>query len=297
MIQVHTIDLEFQGVLKVIAAFLIPHRDGVVLVESGPQTCWEALKRGLAQQGYAPCDVTDVLLSHIHFDHAGAAWVLAKAGANIHVHPKGIRHLADPTRLWNSAARIYGDAGMEMLWGSMEQIEASKLNIAEDGQVLSIGGLEFIAHHSPGHAKHHIAWQCGEALFTGDVGGVCINNGPMEPPCPPPDIDALAWHTSIKKLIELPNVSRLFLTHFGEQTGDVVEHWYALAERLDAWIAFIQQNQHLEDDALTEVFTSFVDQERQNYEGATECYAFANPAEMSVSGIKRWLMKRDEIAA
>lgn len=290
---IHTIDLEFQGVLNVIAAFLVPHRDGIVLVESGPQTCWEALKRGLAKHGFAPCDVTDVLLTHVHFDHAGAAWSLAKAGANIHVHPKGIRHLVDPTRLWNSAARIYGDEGMAMLWGSMEPIDDAKLHVAEEGQELTIGGVKFIAHHSPGHAKHHTAWQCGEALFTGDVGGVRINNGPLEPPCPPPDIDAIAWQTSIASLNALTDVKRLFLTHFGEQTGNVSEHWKKLSERLDAWIAFIESKRDLETSTLTDVFTNFVNGEREKHKGAQGCYAFANPAEMSVSGIRRWLSLRD----
>jgi len=293
MTPIHTIDLEFQGVLKVIAAFLIPHRDGVVLVESGPQTCWEALKRGLAKHGYAPCDVTDVLLSHVHFDHAGAAWSLAKAGANIHVHPKGIRHLADPTRLWNSAARIYGDAGMAMLWGAMENIEDEKLSSIEDEQILNIGGIDFVAHHSPGHAKHHIAWQCGDALFTGDVGGVCINNGPLEPPCPPPDIDAVAWHASIAKLRRLKDVKRLYLTHFGEQTGSVAAHWEGLGVKLDTWISFIAAQGELDTSAVIDAFTEFVNTEREKHGGAEGCYAFANPAEMSVSGIRRWLSLRD----
>ena len=295
--KIHTIDLEFQGVLKVIAAFLIPHRDGVVLIESGPQTCWEALKRGLAKHGYAPCDVTDVLLTHVHFDHAGAAWSLAKAGAKVHVHPKGIRHLADPTRLWNSAARIYGDEGMKILWGAMEPIEDAKLQVAEDGLSVAIGGFEFVAHHSPGHAKHHIAWQCGEALFTGDVGGVCINGGPMEPPCPPPDIDADAWHDSILKLSAIKEVTRLFLTHFGEQPGNTTEHWNILRNRLDTWIAFIESKAELEVSALTDVFSDFVTVERKKHEGAEGCYAFANPAEMSVAGIRRWLSKRDKLTA
>ncbi len=293
---IHTIDLEFQGVRKVIAAFLVPHRDGVVLVESGPQTTWEALKRGLAKHGYAPCDVTDVLLTHVHFDHAGAAWSLAKDGSNVHVHPKGYKHLADPSRLWNSAARIYGDEGMKLLWGAMQPIDESKLHMAEEGQVLKIGGLEFIAHHSPGHAKHHIAWQCGDALFTGDVGGVCINNGPMEPPCPPPDIDAIAWHASIDKLSRLTDVKRLFLTHFGEQQGELADHWRTLGSKLDTWIEFIEANSEMEHHQLIEHFTDFVTEERKKYTGAESCYAFANPAEMSVTGIKRWLHQKEEVA-
>jgi len=290
---IHTIDLEFQGVQHVIAAFLVPHRDGVVLVESGPQSCWKALKKGLAKHGYAPCDVTDVLLTHVHFDHAGAAWSLAKAGANIHVHPKGIRHLADPTRLWNSAARIYGDEGMSMLWGAMEKIHKEKLFSVEDEQVLTLGEVKFTAHHSPGHAKHHIAWQYGQALFTGDVGGVCINNGPLEPPCPPPDIDAVAWHASIEKLSSIKEVTQLYLTHFGKQTGDVATHWSTLGKRLDAWISFIEAKSDLNASQLTDVFNTFVDEDRQQHDGAEGCYAFANPAEMSISGIRRWLSLRD----
>jgi glyoxylase-like metal-dependent hydrolase (beta-lactamase superfamily II) len=295
--KIHTIDLDFQGIKQVIAAFAIEHEDGLVLIESGPYSCWTRLKQGLHELGFEASDVTHLLLTHVHFDHAGAAWALAQVGAKVYVHPSGERHLADPDRLWNSAARIYGEAGMELLWGKMEGIPHEQLISCEDGQIVQAGNLSLIAHHSPGHAKHHIAWQLEDALFTGDVGGVRILGGPVEPPCPPPDIDAIAWRESISKLRSLAEVKHLYLTHFGLQESNVQEHWDTLEKRLEEWIAFVEQRPALSDEALITEFDRFVASTRSAYAGAEDAYALANPSSMSVSGIRRWISKRNQAIA
>src|SRR5262249_13735426 len=152
-------------------------------------------------------------LTHIHLDHAGAAWAMAEMGANIYVHPRGYAHLADPSKLMASAKRLYQDQ-MDALWGTMKPIPAQQLVQVENGQKFTAGELEMVGWHTPGHAYHHIAWQCGKLVFTGDVGGVSIEGGPVQPPCPPPDIDPPAWKKSIELLREL-QPERLYLSHFG----------------------------------------------------------------------------------
>src|SRR5512141_955456 len=128
-----TIDLDFQDKTQAIASYLIRHNDGAVLIESGPGSTLPSLEAGLAKQGLSPRDVTHVLLTHIHLDHAGAAGWLARQGAQIYVHPVGAPHLLNPERLLVSAGRIYGDQ-MGTLWGEMLPVPEPQLHIAKDGE-------------------------------------------------------------------------------------------------------------------------------------------------------------------
>jgi glyoxylase-like metal-dependent hydrolase (beta-lactamase superfamily II) len=96
---IYTLDLNFQGISQTIASYMIPHEDGVILVESGPGSTLPGLDAALAKHGYHIPDVTDVLITHIHLDHAGAAGYLARQGAEIHVHEFGAKHLLNPEKL------------------------------------------------------------------------------------------------------------------------------------------------------------------------------------------------------
>ena len=119
---VNTIDLKFLGARAAVAAFAVPDENGFTLVECGPFSTNDNLLAGLAEAGIDPSEVHTLLLTHIHFDHAGAAWWWARRGVTVYVHPRGRKHLVDPGRLYASAARIYGEARMEELWGRMERI-------------------------------------------------------------------------------------------------------------------------------------------------------------------------------
>ena len=187
------------------------------MIESGPYSTFEHLKKGLAKHGYQPSDVKHVLLSHIHFDHAGAAWAFANTGAKIYLHPFGAGHMHDPSKLVASATMIYGDQ-MDVLWGKMEGIPKENLVEMAHEQKLIIGEHTFTALHTPGHAKHHIAWEWGRTVFTGDVAGVKIGNGPVVPPCPPPDINLEDWNASIDLILKR-NPEKLVLTHFVSSVG------------------------------------------------------------------------------
>src|SRR5690606_41495186 len=171
---IHILDLDFLDESQSIASFLIEVTDGLILIESGPETTFEHLKTAISAKGFDWKEVKHVLLTHIHFDHAGAAWKFAENGAKIYVHPIGLPHLQNPERLWNSAKMIYKE-DMERLWGEMKPIDEKLLIPADDGDRLSIEDLEFNVHYTPGHAIHHNAYQLEDIIFTGDVAGVKIN--------------------------------------------------------------------------------------------------------------------------
>src|SRR5512143_2025441 len=168
---VQTLDLNFLELAGTIAVYLIPHPHGAVLVESGPGSTLHNLKAGLESHGLKPSDISDVLLTHIHLDHAGSAGWWARQGARIHVHPVGAPHLLDPEKLLASAQRIYGDQ-MDRLWGEFLPVPDDRLVIIQDGDEVEIDGLCFKALDTPGHANHHYAYLFGDVCFTGDIGGI-----------------------------------------------------------------------------------------------------------------------------
>ena len=108
---IHVLDTHQLGTSGIVAATAVETREGLVLFDTGPESTFDNVAAELGRIGFAPTDVRHVFLSHIHFDHAGAAWRFAKLGATIYVHPRGARHLIDPTKLIASAERIFGDAG------------------------------------------------------------------------------------------------------------------------------------------------------------------------------------------
>ncbi|RMG54378.1 MAG: MBL fold metallo-hydrolase [Bacteroidetes bacterium] len=292
---IHILDLQFQTD-HTIASFLVETEAGPVLIETGPHSVYEHLRAGLARHGYQPEDVRHVLLSHIHFDHAGAAWTLARSGATVYVHPAGYKHLQDPTRLYQSAQRIYGDQ-MEILWGQMHGIPETQLVAVADETALSIGGKTFVAWHTPGHASHHIAWQLDDVIFTGDVGGVMIEGGPVVPPCPPPDIDIEAWFESLQRIERLAP-RRLYLTHYGAVDA-VSAHLASLRTMLKDWAKWMKPHFEAGTDpkVITPQFQAYADEQLRQAgldPAGLARYEAANPAWMSVAGLLRYWRKRTE---
>lgn len=291
---IHTIDLDFLDTPEAIAAFVVPTDQGAVLVEAGPHATLDQLLFGLAHLGLTGRDIHAVLLTHIHFDHAGAAWWFAQQGATVYVHPRGYKHLLAPERLYNSARQIYGDE-MDRLWGEMHPIDPTKLVAVEDQATFDLGGRSFRAIYTPGHAVHHIAWRLDDCIFTGDVGGVKIEEGPVVPPCPPPDIQVEDWLESIQKLRE-EQASRFYLTHYG-MIDDTADHLDALQDRLLAYADWMQPYAAAKTppETIVPLFTKFVEDELRaaglGHE-AIESYRKANPAYMSVAGLLRYWEKK-----
>jgi len=294
MNQIHTIDLNFQGLSHAVAAFAVETSEGPVLIETGPHSTLPALEHGLEAIGYSLQQVRHVLLSHIHLDHAGAAWAFAETGATVYVHPMGSPHLENPERLMQSAKMIYQDS-MDLLWGEMRPISPERLKTVEHGEEIIIGDTVFKAWHTPGHAIHHIAWQLETVAFTGDVGGVRIEGGLVAPPCPPPDINVEAWQASLVLLHSL-DLSAIYLTHFG-RVGVVKAHLDELEQRLLNWAAWMQPyfEQQTNPETITPLFQAFVHEELVASgldEDALARYEIANPSWMSVAGLLRYWKKK-----
>ena len=292
---IHTIDLHFQNHKHTIAAFLIESNGELALVETGPYSTFQNLKRGVETAGFSIDKIKKVFLTHIHLDHAGAAWYFAQQGATVYVHPAGLKHLIDPSKLYNSAKIIYQDK-MDELWGAMNPIDEKMLYAPETGEKIKFGDTELIAHYTPGHAVHHIAWQFNDDLFCGDVAGVKIDNGVVVPPCPPPDINIEDWLKSIEVIKKL-KVKRLHLVHFGT-VSHINAHLKSLEKRLMRWSNFVKKcmDKGMNAETITPLYVNLVTKELKRY-GATNDvvsqFESANPAWMSVLGLMRYWKKKN----
>ena len=286
-----TLDLNFQNKTQAIASYLIRDGDAVVLVESGPGSCLAALEAGLATNGLSLADVTHVLLTHIHLDHAGAAGRLSRYGAEVYVHPVGAPHLLNPEKLIASATRIYGDK-MDSLWGEFLPVEQDKLHIVNDGEEIAIGNLRFTALSTPGHAEHHHAYLFEDVCFSGDVGGVRIPGYPyLRVPMPPPELHIEKWRATLKRLRE-QKFARIAPTHFGlfddpewqlravEQGLDAAERWLEATLPSDPPV-----------DELRASFTAWMEDEARQQSLSPDvirAYELANPLGMSADGLQRY---------
>ena len=202
--------------------------------------------------------------------------------------------MLNPEKLLASATMIYGDQ-MDALWGEMKEINDQNLRVVEHLEVLEIDGKTFTSLHTPGHAKHHIAWQHQNLIFTGDVAGVKIEKGPVVPPCPPPDINIEDWKNSIDLILER-NPKKLVLTHFGEIKA-VRPHLNELRDILDDWSAWMKEKweQGLSNDEITPLFMEYTSGQLRS-KGVSDMgikqYEAANPSWMSVAGLVRYWKKR-----
>jgi glyoxylase-like metal-dependent hydrolase (beta-lactamase superfamily II) len=227
------VDLQFHGRPQVIATGLVQGASGAAVVDPGPTTCLQTLEFGLQANGIRWADVRHILLTHIHLDHAGATGTIVREHPHIKVlvHERGAKHMADPSRLLESATRIYGDR-MEHFWGEFAAVPQPNLVSLSGGERIEAGGRTFEVAYTPGHASHHVSYfdRSSGVAFVGDTAGVCINNGFVLPPTPPPDIDLELWTASVDRILAW-SPATLMLTHFGPITA-VRPHMADLVENL-----------------------------------------------------------------
>jgi glyoxylase-like metal-dependent hydrolase (beta-lactamase superfamily II) len=241
-----------------------------------------------------PTDVRHVFLSHIHFDHAGAAWRFAELGATIYVHPRGAPHLIDPAKLIVSAERLFGD-DMQRLWGRIAPVPERKVRVLDDGDRVRIPPFEVRAIETPGHASHHHVYVWEDNLFGGDIAGVRLGNGPPIPPFVPPELHIESWLESLEK-IRAVNPAKLYLPHFGLVPDSIPAHLDAMEERVRRWSAWFLDRIHAGADEQ-QLIREFAEYEKADLltGGADETlarnYETADPSYMAVPAVLRYWRK------
>jgi glyoxylase-like metal-dependent hydrolase (beta-lactamase superfamily II) len=256
-----------------------------VLVDPGPESTVDTLLDAL--DGEQP---RAILLTHIHFDHAGAAGALVREWPDVEVwvHERGARHLANPARLVASAKRLYGDE-FDRLWGEVVPIPERSLRVLRGGE--SEAGWDVA--YTPGHASHHVSYRHRESgwVFPGDTCGVRLPPGDLLlPPTPPPDIDLDAWSVSLDA-IEAWEPARLAITHFGDY-GDVPDHLRRMRHALADWSELAGRvDRETYADRLRTTIAAALD------EGGARAFGMAMPADDQWLGLDRWLQRAREAGA
>jgi glyoxylase-like metal-dependent hydrolase (beta-lactamase superfamily II) len=274
------IDVRHMGREKVICCWEV---DGV-LVDPGPQSCEETLLEAIGHE-----QPRALLLTHIHFDHAGAAGALTRRWPDlpVYVHERGAPHLVDPEKLVKSAARLYGgEEGLHRLWGEVVPVPERNLHVLEGGETVLDGA--FSVEYTPGHASHHVCYLHNESrwAFVGDMGGVRVPPADFTlAPTPPPDIDVEAWERSLD-LIAGWEPAGLGLTHFGA-VDDAAQQLGAVREALLAQAAAI------EEEPSQEAFVRDIEQRvRSRAPAVADALLQAAPPDHLYLGLERWRAKR-----
>jgi glyoxylase-like metal-dependent hydrolase (beta-lactamase superfamily II) len=288
------LDTLLGGWERVTAGYLI-EGDAPVLIETGSQSSVPALLANLHDLGLGPDDLAGVVVTHIHLDHAGGVGDVARAfpKATVYVHPKGARHLADPTKLVDSAARVYGPL-LDSLYGRLDPTPAERIHVLEDGEEIRVGVNRVLtAVDSPGHAKHHLGlhdnWS--GTMFVGDAVGVKLpDGGVLRPSTPPPDFDLDLALQSLGRFAER-RPTGLALAHYGlladpldvlDEADGTLRRWASVAEaafRAGGDIAA----------ALADTFSSDLDGVAEEHREKLEVM---NGVHSNAAGLQRWLTLR-----
>ncbi len=295
------IDLHFQGEKEIIASYVLRGPKGVALIETGPGSTVDNLLQGLEHLDIAPEEITDILLTHIHLDHAGAAGRMARlTGATVHVHHVGAPHMINPTKLLASAGRIYGDQ-MGPLWGEFLPVPEQQVRILQDGDIIDAAGIPVKAIDTPGHAYHHMAyWLDDGTCFTGDVGAVRLPGyDHIRLPTPPPEFHLTLWKKSVEKLRAM-KPDRIVPTHFGP-FQDVDAHFDQVLTKLDRLTDYLRERVKAGESAealMAELPAWLADQARAEGvdEDGVHRYEVVVPSYMNVTGVLRYFRKVEGMA-
>jgi glyoxylase-like metal-dependent hydrolase (beta-lactamase superfamily II) len=294
------VDLNFLGYPEIIATAVLHGSAGVALVDPGPSSTVSNLRRLLAGKGIDVSDVRQVLLTHIHLDHAGVTGTLVKENPDIDVfvHERGARHLVDPAKLIASAGRLYGQ-DMDRLWGEFLPVPADRLQILRGGERIAAGGRVLDVAYTPGHASHHVSYfePSSGIAFVGDTAGIRRGSGVfVMPAAPPPDIDLEVWRASEARILAW-EPDTLFLTHFGPFHG-ARPHFQQLMDRLAEWSRITRRlvtNAALTEEERENRFVREATIELRRVVGPAEAELYSRAGSLAYSwqGLARYWRKKE----
>ncbi|GGA01662.1 MBL fold metallo-hydrolase [Dyella caseinilytica] len=300
---IHTIDTGFVRP-QFDAAYLLVHAGHATFIDCGTNHAVPRLLEGLAAAGMQTSQVDWLILTHVHLDHAGGAGELMARlpNARLAVHPRGARHMIDPSQLWAGALAVYGAEVMESAYGRLRPIPAERVVEAHDPFVIDLGGRSLRCLDTPGHAKHHMAIydEYAKVCFTGDTFGLSYREldtakGPfILPTTTPVQFDPEALHASIDRLLAL-KPEAMYLTHYGRVEN--VEHLAArLHEMIDAMVNVAThanddaQDRHLQlTTALADLYATRLAEHGWHGDRAALMHWLGTDIELNAQGLGVWL--------
>ncbi|GAB2181659.1 MBL fold metallo-hydrolase [Denitratisoma sp. agr-D3] len=223
---IHAIDADYYAP-RIAAIHLIEEDGRVALVDTAHNDAVPRVLAQMAELGLRAENVDYVILTHVHLDHAGAAGAFMQRfpNAQLVVHPRGARHMVDPSKLEAAVHEVYGKEEALRIYGRLVPTPADRVIEAQHGLSLKLGGRTLDFYDTPGHAKHHVAIRDGKTghVFTGDTFGISYRHLDRDgrqfifPTSSPSQFDAEALHQTVTMIAEL-KPEALYLTHFAQVT-------------------------------------------------------------------------------
>lgn len=299
---IHTIDTGFVRP-RFDAAYLVVQHGRGAFIDCGTNHSVPRLLAALTDAGIDASQVDWLILTHVHLDHAGGAGELMARlpNAKLAVHPRGARHMADPSQLWAGAMAVYGEEVMENAYGRLRAIPTERIVETPDDHIVNLNGRRLRCIDTPGHAKHHMAIYDEQAnvCFTGDTFGLSYREfdtpqGPfILPTTTPVQFDPEALHASIDRLLAL-KPEAMYLTHFGR-----VEQVQDLAHKLHAMIdAMVTVARHAEESPdrharlvheLTELYAARTAEHGWHGDREALMHWLGTDIELNAQGLGVWL--------
>lgn len=226
------------------AAYLVVEQGRAAFIDVGTNHSVPRLLDALQAQGLGVEAVDHVLLTHVHLDHAGGAGALMRElpNARLVVHPRGARHMIDPSKLIAGATAVYGEEEMERSYGDILAVPAERVDEAPDGHVVDLGGRSLTCLDAPGHARHHFVVHDprSDAFFTGDTFGLSYREFDTDqgafivPTTSPVQFEPDALVASVRRMLSY-RPSAMYVTHFGRVT-DVERLADDMVEQVEAMV-------------------------------------------------------------
>lgn len=253
---IHTLDTGFHRP-QFDAAYLLVENGRGAFIDCGLNASVPALLAGLETAGLAPADVDWLILTHVHLDHAGGAGELMQAlpNARLVVHPRGARHIIDPSQLIAGASAVYGEDEVARTYGRILPVDAARVDEARDGHRIDLAGRELLCLDAPGHARHHIViWDAqSRCFFTGDTFGLSYREldsaagAFILPTTTPVQFEPEALKASIARMLDF-DPQAMYLTHYGRVTPPAALA-QALFAQIDAMVAIARGRAGLTGEA------------------------------------------------
>ena len=210
---------------KFASIHFIKENNKILIIDAGTNHSVKSFIDALSTMQITPSSVEWIVLTHVHLDHAGGAGLLMQmcTNAKLVLHPRGLRHMVDPQRLWDSVVAVYGQKTAEQQYGKLIAVNKERVLPVEDGSTINFQGRTIAFFDAPGHAKHHILIfdETSNSFFTGDAFGISypdLSNDGKEfifISSSPTQFDAVAYKTTVNKVLEI-EPKACFLTHYSK---------------------------------------------------------------------------------
>ena len=285
------------------ACYLLEGQGSVAVIEAGTNHSVPRIQALLQARGWSLEQVSHVMVTHVHLDHAGGAGALMALcpRAQLVVHPRGACHMVAPERLEASVRQVYGDAVFDRDYGTLVPVSEHRVLALDDGASLSVGGRSLLFRHTPGHARHHFCiWDARtRGWFTGDTFGLCYRgfDGPqgpfIVPTTTPVQFDPPALQASIA-LLMARSPDWMYLTHFGRIAASA-RLASDLQAHIDGLVAIAQdcaQREHREAAMATAMMARFLGAAQAQEVGldrTTMEALLANDVALNAQGLACWL--------